>query len=619
MDELPVEVYNKIDTLEGGVVKITLTLTAKEEDIFFNISQMVNTYFDHSQAQFYMPGFWYRGNMRSPDSAPSLQSSDSWTVREDRLSAPLTSIYSPEQGRYVAIMRRDIFACDALSTHSQGEIILSGDSSIGHIGFENVNGQAALVFGFPYKESPYSYQRKRRLMPEVISYHKLNAGESITLHWDIIEGVASDFAQQLKRLWRYSYDSYSPQMIDSKYTVAQIKSSLSNYFVESIVRDYDLIYTSGIHLETNKCENRPFAEVGFIGRVLLNAFNALEYGVQTNQQQLINGSYDIFESYLNNGFTEGGLFREYVNYSKSDKLWPSIFSIRRQSEGIYAMFHFLEFETEGGRTHKEWEDKLRNILNLFINMQSSDGSFSRKFKDDLSIVDSSGGSTSCAILPLVMGYRYFKDKRYLESAERAASYIEREIIDKSDYFSSTLDANCEDKEAALYTSTAMYYLSLVTKGKKAAHYGNLCREAAYFTLSWYYLWDVPFAQGQMLGDMGFKSRGWGNVSVENNHIDVYIFEFASVLRWLSCNYDEYRFGEFADVISSSMSQLIPIEGNMCGIAKVGYNPEVVQHTMWDYGHNGKGYYNNLFAPAWAIASLWELYTPGRTEVFLNAQ
>ena len=24
---------------------------------------------------------------------------------------------------------------------------------------------------------------------------------------------------------------------------------------------------------------------------------------------------------------------------------------------------------------------------------------------------------------------------------------------------------------------------------------------AYFALSWYYLWDVPFAQGQMLGDL----------------------------------------------------------------------------------------------------------------------
>ena len=48
-----------------------------------------------------------------------------------------------------------------------------------------------------------------------------------------------------------------------------------------------------------------------------------------------------------------------------------------------------------------------------------------------------------------------------------------------------------------------------------------------------------------------------------------------------------------------------------------FNPEVVQHTNWDYGRNGKGFYNDLFAPGWTIASLWELYSPQRTVQFLQ--
>ena len=47
-----------------------------------------------------------------------------------------------------------------------------------------------------------------------------------------------------------------------------------------------------------------------------------------------------------------------------------------------------------------------------------------------------------------MGWKYFGDKRYLAAAKRTVDYVERNIISKSDYFSSTLDANCEDKEAA---------------------------------------------------------------------------------------------------------------------------------------------------------------------------
>ena len=203
------------------------------------------------------------------------------------------------------------------------------------------------------------------------------------------------------------------------------------------------------------------------------------------------------------------------------------------------------------------------------------------------------------------------------AAKQSVSYLEQEIIAKADYFSSTLDANCEDKEAALAAATATYYLALVSKGAERAHYASLTRRAAYFGLSWYYTWDVPFAPGQMLGDLGLQSRGWGNVSVENNHIDVFVFEFADVLRWLGHTFAEPRFSRFAEVISTSMRQLLPYEGHACGIAKPGFYPEVVQHTAWDYGRNGKGYYNNIFAPGWTVASLWQLLTPGRAEQFLT--
>lgn len=89
--------------------------------------------------------------------------------------------------------------------------------------------------------------------------------------------------------------------------------------------------------------------------------------------------------------------------------------------------------------------------------------------------------------------------------------------------------------------TAAYYLALATKGSERAHYAGLAKKAAYFALSWYYTWDVPFAPGQMLGDIGLQTRGWGNVSVENNHIDVFIFDFVDVLHWLSKEYKEDRF------------------------------------------------------------------------------
>ena len=611
-EKLPLNIIRQV-VGKDGKQRITVTLKALE-NVYFNYGEQIKTGYKHSDCQFYMPGFWYRRNLRSPKEAPSFHTSDSWLVREDRLSTPLTAAFNPVSGTSMSVIRIDKFDKEALTTHKEGEIILSGETSIGYTGFCNVDGVTVLAYGFPYKEAPKTYIRKLTLAPAVEAFQLLRKGDSISMTWEVSERNAADFSECVQRTWEYCYDTNRPKPVDTPYTVDRMKEVMSNFFVESYVGNTPTHYYSGVELETATCANTDVAEVGFVGRTLLNAFNALEYGKQQNRQDLVDNANHIFDTYLQNGFSPAGFFNEVVHYNRGFK--ETRHSIRRQSEGVYAILNYLNYEKQQKRKHPEWEKRIKGMLDSFLKLQNEDGSFPRKFKDDFSIVDASGGSTPSATLPLVMASKYFKDKRYLASAKHTVDYLEKELISKADYFSSTLDANCEDKEASLYAATAAYYLALVTKGEERAHYAGLAKKAAYFALSWYYTWDVPFAEGQMLGDIGLKTRGWGNVSVENNHIDVFIFEFADVLHWLSKEYNEPRFSDFAEVISTSMRQLLPYEGHMCGIAKVGYYPEVVQHTNWDYGRNGKGYYNNIFAPGWTVASLWELFTPGRAEQFL---
>ena len=611
-ETLPLDIIRQVVDKDGKQ-RITVTLKALE-NVYFNYGEQIKTGYKHSDCQFYMPGFWYRRNLRSPKEAPSFHTSDSWLVREDRLSTPLTAAFNPASGTSMSVIRIDKFDKEALTTHKEGEVILSGETSIGYTGFCNVDGVTVLAYGFPYKEAPKTYIRKLTLAPAVEAFQLLRKGDSISMTWEVSERNAADFSECVQRTWEYCYDTNRPKPVDTPYTVDRMKEVMSNFFVESYVSNTPTHYYSGVELETATCANTDVAEVGFVGRTLLNAFNALEYGKQQNRQDLVDNANHIFDTYLQNGFSPAGFFNEVVHYNRGFK--ETRHSIRRQSEGVYAILNYLNYEKQQKRKHPEWEKRIKGMLDSFLKLQNEDGSFPRKFKDDFSVVDASGGSTPLATLPLVMASKYFKDKRYLASAKRTVDYLEKELISKADYFSSTLDANCEDKEASLYAATAAYYLALVTKGEERAHYAGLAKKAAYFALSWYYTWDVPFAEGQMLGDIGLKTRGWGNVSVENNHIDVFIFEFADVLHWLSKEYNEPRFSDFAEVISTSMRQLLPYEGHMCGIAKVGYYPEVVQHTNWDYGRNGKGYYNNIFAPGWTVASLWELFTPGRAEQFL---
>ena len=150
--ELPLIITRKV-TERDGKQRVNVVINALE-NVYFNYGEQVNTGYKHADCQFYMPGFWYRRNLRSPEKAPSFHTSDSWLVREDRLSTPLTAVFNPVSGKSMSVIRIDKFDKDALATHKEGEVILSGETSIGYTGFENIEGISVLSFGFPYKEAP---------------------------------------------------------------------------------------------------------------------------------------------------------------------------------------------------------------------------------------------------------------------------------------------------------------------------------------------------------------------------------------------------------------------------------------------------------------------------------
>lgn len=616
-EALPVEIMQK-KVQQGNETVFSVTIKARER-VYFNLNFTASTGFATDHCDFYLPGFWYHKNLRSPIEAPSFKSSKSWNFREDRLSAPLSGVYDDATHQTFTVMRRLDPPQEALTPAMDGEVILSGSTSLGYLGFDNETGIAALTFGYPYQESPRRYIRKLTLAPEVVTFAKLDAGESKTVTWTIAAGKADSYGDFVRRTWIKTFDEMGVKPIVSPYTADEVKAQLCSYFRNSFVTGYPIKFNSGENISVETCKSYPTFAVGFVGRSLLNAFNQLEYGSLHQQPDLVRQGNEVIGSFEAHGFSAKGYMHDFINFEKGMPGNDEVHTIRQQSEGIYALLHYLMYERKQGRTHKALEKKIHHLLDIFVSLQKPDGSFARKFNEDGTDVYGSGGSTPSATVPLVMGYHYFKDKRCLTAARRTVDYLEQSIIARSDYFSSTLDANCEDKEAAITAATATYYMALVSSGREQQRYIGLCKRAAYFAASWYYLWDVPFAQGQMLGDLGFKSRGWGNVSVENNHIDVFVFELSHIFRWLGEKTHEPRFVQLDKVMTSSLCQLLPTPGHLCGIGKPGYYPEVVQHTTWDYGRNGKGFYNNIFAPGWTIASLWELYSPERTEKFFQSK
>ena len=69
----------------------------------------------------------------------------------------------------------------------------------------------------------------------------------------------------------------------------------------------------------------------------------------------------IIESFKQNGFTPVGYFYDFVNFNEG---MPKnvVHSIRQQSEAVYAILHYLKYERQHGRQHKDLEKKMRTLL-----------------------------------------------------------------------------------------------------------------------------------------------------------------------------------------------------------------------------------------------------------------
>lgn len=127
-------------------------------------------------------------------------------------------------------------------------------------------------------------------------------------------------------------------------------------------------------------------------------------------------------------------------------------------------------------------------------------------------------SEASFIAPLIEAAKLFQKPLYRHAALKAAQhYAGRHLSLREPYWGGTLDASCEDKEAAALAFQA--FLTLYEDTRNPQHLA-WARHAADIVLTYTYVWDVPFPPGR-LTDHRVRTRGWTSVSVQNQHLDVW--------------------------------------------------------------------------------------------------
>ena len=237
---LPLQISQTV-TADGDDKIVTINLKA-DADVYFNFGAQLATGLSTEGSEFYLPGFWYHRNLRSPKEAPSFATSTSWNFRDDRLSTPLTSVYNTTTGSGWSVLRVEKGSADVQTQHTEGEIILQGNTTIGYLGFDNETGKTKLTFGYPYVENPRRYIRKLTLAPAVTSFVKMQTGESKTLTWRIHQTKSASYGDFVASTWQYCFDQMQPQPLAQQFTANQVRAQLCNYFRESYVSEFPLKY-----------------------------------------------------------------------------------------------------------------------------------------------------------------------------------------------------------------------------------------------------------------------------------------------------------------------------------------------------------------------------------------
>jgi hypothetical protein len=179
------------------------------------------------------------------------------------------------------------------------------------------------------------------------------------------------------------------------------------------------------------------------------------------------------------------------------------FSVRSWAEDMSMMIDLIRQEKESRHERPEWFRYAKDYTDWLLTQQREDGSFPMTWLDKTGAVkEGTPGVTSYAAVPLLVKMcEETGDKKYLESAVRAADYVWENFGSKCVYLGATGTATVADKESGMLSLEAFITLFENTKDSK---WLDRAKAAGDYTESWIWIWNVPMPIGAKYEELGWK-------------------------------------------------------------------------------------------------------------------
>jgi len=254
-----------------------------------------------------------------------------------------------------------------------------------------------------------------------------------------------------------------------------------------------------------------------------------------------------------------------------------------QGQGLYNLVRAIEQAERRGWDTSRWKAFVRQVAEVHAR---------RILNPQWQPADS---SEMTFVAPLFRCARLFGEAAFAEAAKKVALQLgERHAGTYEPYWGGTLDARCEDKEAAAAALQA--FLALWEETRNPEHL-RWAEHAAYMVLTYTYLWNVDLPPGR-LRDHAVRTQGWTLVSPQNQHLDVWGTIIAP---------DLYRLGQLRQ--RRDWMDLALVMYRTCGqlVDPWGSQGEQLNHTNWlpdwkpELQTLGRGTYNETWTPFWITA------------------
>lgn len=289
----------------------------------------------------------------------------------------------------------------------------------------------------------------------------------------------------------------------------------------------------------------------------------LAYGNVSQKQRALNTLDFLVAHQKPSGLFAGGVDIDGNEYSdvfgkKGGEDW---LLIRKATDVLFYIFdHFdvmRELEMNVAERYVEFAKRLADGICEVFRKNGELGQFVSVTTSEVKVGNSTSGASGVA--GLVKAYRYFGDRKYLETSERLAQlYLDRDV-ERGYTTGGPGDAlQCPDSESAFALLEGFVRLYDCTG---AAKWLEGAKRTAYLCSSWVCSYNYRFPEKSEFARIGIRTCGTVFANVQNKHSAPGICTMSgkALCRLYELTKDE-RFLELIDDISNAISQCMSTEG-----------------------------------------------------------